>query len=100
MRARWRNWGWNERAARTHHARTGLRAAQPRVPRHQPYPRRVQRRAWTHHLVRARRARAQIETGIAADAVPAAAGVVERARRRGATHRRRAAWRAVGIALA
>ena len=61
---------------------------QPRVSRHQPHPRRVQRAPRAPHVVCARRARTEVEARLAADAVPAAAGFVERARRRGAAHRR------------
>ena len=46
------------------------------------------RAPWPPHAVRARRARPEVEAGLAADAVPSAAGVVERARRCRAAHRR------------
>ena len=76
-------------AARTHHARAGLRAASSRVSRHQPHPRRVQRAPRPPHAVRARRARTEVEARLAAHAVPAAAAVLVGPRRGGAAHRRR-----------
>ena len=69
----------------------GLRAAQPRVSRHQPHSRCLQREPRAAHPVRARRARTQVEARLAAHAVPPAAGVLERSRRRRAAHRRGAA---------
>ena len=84
--------------ARTHRSGAGLRAAPSRVSRYQPHPRCIHRAPRSADLVRARRARAEVEARVAADAVPAIARVLVRARRRRAAHGRGGPWRSAVIA--